>query len=484
MWLALPSWALLLSLLPSLPQAEDQPAHRRFEYKFSFKGPHVTLPDGDIAFWEHYGDAIPGPDEVRLAPSLKNHRGSIWTNQSASFPHWEVEMSIRISGHGRVGAEGLAVWYTREPGRSGTVYGSADLWDGLGIIFDTYDNDLKGNNPAILVVGNNGKLNYDHSRDGSSQALGSCMQNFRNTRRPFRVKISYFKKTLRVSTYVGLIPGDDVYELCAEVNNMVIPSSGYFGVSAATGVLADDHDVMSFMTYSLSETWEEAQGSQISDSEKEKFQKEFDQFQKELDKQIQDFQKTHPKLDEDEFDSDSQRELEMVLSGQSRVLEELRVLKGRLGMTLEEQKRYRDIWSHSSGNETTTVKKEEHGHDSLEMVMNGMPDLLAMVKDLKEDILKMAAKDVSSSQSKDSDATNPKNIATDVKEDFNKIKRSLQSLIQTSASGQKTQCPLNPDVTSCVSSGVFVTFLLLQAVFTICYMLYRSSKDSGSKKFY
>jgi hypothetical protein len=32
---------------------------------------------------------------------------------------------------------------------------------------------------------------------------------------------------------------------------VVLPKSGYFGVSAATGGLADDHDVLKFITHSL-----------------------------------------------------------------------------------------------------------------------------------------------------------------------------------------------------------------------------------------
>lgn len=36
----------------------------------------------------------------------------------------------------------------------------------------------------------------------------------------------------------GFMPGKDDYEFCAKVENMVIPSTGYFGISAATGGLA------------------------------------------------------------------------------------------------------------------------------------------------------------------------------------------------------------------------------------------------------
>ncbi|XP_063301959.1 protein ERGIC-53-like [Pelobates fuscus] len=481
--MAFPSWLLFSFVLPSFLQAQDQPAHRRFEYKYSFKGPHVTLPDGTVPFWDLYGDAIPGPDEVRLVPSLKHHKGSMWTQLNASFPHWEVDVSLNIVGRTREGADGLAIWYTREPGQTGTVYGSADQWDGVGVIFDTFDNDFKGNNPAILIIGNNGKLNYDYSHDGVSQALGSCVLNFRNTIRPFRAKISYFKRTLRVAVHTGLTPGDDTYELCAQVSNMVIPSTGYFGLSASTGFLADDHDVFSFMIYSLSRTWEESPSAQIPDAEKDGFLQEFEEFQKELEKNMREFEKTHPKQGEDLFESDSQRELDMILAGQARVLEEISILNKRLNMTLEEQIRQRDILSRSAANETTTVKKD-HAHGALETVMNGIPDLLAMTRDLKSDILKMAAKakHPTSSSGKDSGSLSASNVS-DFQQDFLKIKRNLQSLVKNSDSTQKSPCPTDIVQSSCLSSGVFLTFLFLQTVCSVIYMLF-SKTDSTTKKFY
>ncbi|XP_053318570.1 protein ERGIC-53-like [Spea bombifrons] len=480
--MSFPSCVLFLGLLPYLIYAQDEPAHSRFEYKYSFKGPHVTMPDGSVPFWDMYGDALPGPDEVRLVPSMKNHAGSMWTTRNASFPHWEVDVSLRIMGHGRMGSDGLAIWYTKEPGRTGTVYGSADKWDGVAIIFDTFDNDVMGNNPTILIVGNNGKLNYDHSQDGMNQALGSCVLSFRNTIRPFKAKISYYKRTLRVSVQTGLSPRGDAYELCAQVSNMVIPSTGYFGISASTGVLADDHDVLSFMTYSLSKTWDESPAAKIPEDEKEKFLKEFEEFQKELEKNKKDFQMEHPKQNEELFESDSQRELDMVLNGQARLLEELTVLNKRLTMTVEEQRRHRDILSRSAANETTTVK--EHVHSTLEVVMNGIPDLLAMTQELKKDVIKVATKvKQSSSPGKVKDSTSPTNF-TVVHEDFSKIKRSLQNLVKNSASAQKPPCPPIPLQPSCLSGSIFLTFLLLQTLCSIVYMMLRSKSDSSSKKLY
>lgn len=53
----------------------------------------------------------------------------------------------------------------------------------------------------------------------------------------------------------GVSISEDDYEPCAKLEKIPelgwIPSSGYFGVTAATGGLSDDHDVLSFITHSL-----------------------------------------------------------------------------------------------------------------------------------------------------------------------------------------------------------------------------------------
>ena len=37
---------------------------RRFEYKQSFKGPHLVFKDGTIPFWEYSGSAIASNEQV------------------------------------------------------------------------------------------------------------------------------------------------------------------------------------------------------------------------------------------------------------------------------------------------------------------------------------------------------------------------------------------------------------------------------------
>ena len=55
------------------------------------------------------------------------------------------------------------VWFVEEPAQSGDVYGYMNKWKGLGVVFDSFDNDGKRNNPYISVVVNDGEMEYDHA---------------------------------------------------------------------------------------------------------------------------------------------------------------------------------------------------------------------------------------------------------------------------------------------------------------------------------
>lgn len=52
-------------------------------------------------------DAIPSADQIRITPSLRSQKGSVWTKNPVSFEHWEAEVAFRVSGRGRMGADGL-----------------------------------------------------------------------------------------------------------------------------------------------------------------------------------------------------------------------------------------------------------------------------------------------------------------------------------------------------------------------------------------
>ncbi|MPC25683.1 Protein ERGIC-53 [Portunus trituberculatus] len=192
-------WSLTL-LLSLISVGRCQKPHKRFEYKFSFKGPYLAQKDNQVPFWHYSGNAIASEESVRITPSLRSQKGQIWTKNPTNFEWWEVEFVFRVTGRGRIGADGLALWFTDKPGGEGPVFGSTDKWNGLGVFFDSFDNDNKRNNPYVMAMVNDGTKVYDHEHDGLSQQLGGCLRDFRNKPFPVRAKVEYYHNVLTLKT--------------------------------------------------------------------------------------------------------------------------------------------------------------------------------------------------------------------------------------------------------------------------------------------
>lgn len=288
---------------------------------------------------------------VRITPSLRSKKGQLWTRYLTNFDWWEVELVFRVNGKGRVGADGLAFWFTDQKYPEGPVFGSADHWRGLAVFFDSFDNDNKGNNPYIMAMVNDGTKTYDHNSDGLNQQIHGCLRDFRNKPFPVRTKIEYYRNVLTVMFHSGNTNNEDDYELCLRAENVFLPQYGHFGITAATGGLADDHDVLKFLTYSLlpqSQVQQQAAGT-ISDTEKQRFAKEYEEYKVKLEKQREEYLRAHPeeakkieleseKAAESEFDYSS-RELQQIYQGQSEVFNSVKHLNSKLDEIIGRQER-------------------------------------------------------------------------------------------------------------------------------------------------
>ncbi|XP_068190701.1 protein ERGIC-53 [Antennarius striatus] len=476
-----------------------EPPHRRFEYKYSFKGPHLSQSDGNIPFWVHTGNAIPSADQVRITPSLRSQKGSVWTKNRVSFEHWEAEVTFRVSGRGRMGADGLAVWFTADQGLDGPVYGAADQWNGVGIFFDSFDNDGKKNNPAIIVVGNNGQLVYDHQNDGTTQSLGTCLRDFRNKPYPVRAKITYYRKTLTVMINNGFTPDKDDYEFCTKVDNMVIPDEGFFGISAATGGLADDHDVLSFLLFRLTEPGQQPPPpeSEIPKEEQEKYQEEFQNFQQELDKKKEEFQKEHPAVQgqpiEDLFESVNDREIRQVFEGQNRIHLEIKQLHRQLAMILDEQRRYVSVITDEIAKKDAsagTGQLDAAGQQQLGSVLGTQQEVIRTLNELRNS-LSESLRRVGSVQQQDTaggaGAYETIQHFNDIKEHLHSVRRDVEHLVKRNAQNpaeKAVKCPDVPPMPACLSTVHFIIFIVVQSVLFFCYIMYKSQQEAAAKKFF
>eukprot|EP00051_Salpingoeca_urceolata_P000709 m.35524 g.35524 ORF g.35524 m.35524 type:complete len:327 (+) comp10931_c0_seq2:8205-9185(+) len=210
---------------------------------------HSLLPpySADHPHWDMSGSTVTSESYIRLTPDRQSRWGllwnkKVWSNKEAGllkFPGFEVVLQFHVHGQGtKLFGDGFAFWYTKEIQEPGPVFGSADNFKGLGIFFDTYSNKQQGHQQYVSAMIGNGKTSYDHSQDGGDAKLAGCWFDFRSERA--FAKIVYDERMLRV--YLDTERGDG-WEECFVIRRVFLPPS-YFGLSAATGDLADNHDIL------------------------------------------------------------------------------------------------------------------------------------------------------------------------------------------------------------------------------------------------
>ncbi|TRY88698.1 hypothetical protein DNTS_006270 [Danionella cerebrum] len=95
---------------------------------------------------------------------------------------------------------------------------------------------------------NNGSLPYDHGKDGRSTELGGCSVEIRNKDHDTYLAVRYSKG--RLTIMVDVDDRNDWKE-CIDIGGVRLPTGYYFGASAATGDLSDNHDILSMKMYQL-----------------------------------------------------------------------------------------------------------------------------------------------------------------------------------------------------------------------------------------
>ncbi|KAI4467075.1 vesicular mannose-binding lectin [Holotrichia oblita] len=445
--------------------------HRRFEYKYSFKPPYLAQKDGSVPFWEYGGSKY-------------------------------ISSTRRVTGRGRVGADGLAFWYTQSKGSyDGDVFGSSDKWVGLGIFFDSFDNDNKHNNPYIMGVLNDGTKVFDHKQDGTTQLLAGCLRDFRNKPFPTRARIEYFNNVLTLLFHNGMTNNDKDYEMCFRVENVALPKGGYFGLSAATGGLADDHDVFHFLTTSLHS--DPAQQGNIPGEDSQKLSQEYLEYQQKLEQQKQDYRKEHPDEAKEQnydewFESDNQRELRQIFQGQSQMFEVLKDLSRKLDEVIGRQERTLSLVSSQQlapgqavpqgqvppqpqGGYPDTIRRNE-----VDTILNNQNTISNAAREIRQFVLelKTRADTIINNQAKQPTAQvqsvgyDTQSLISELRDGMNSLKQNYGHVVQKLT--EKQTCP----TTNYVSVSMVLGIAALQLIILLGYSMYRDSRENQAKKFY
>jgi mannose-binding lectin 1 len=193
---------------------------------------------------------------IRLTPDRQSRVGMLWNTEPLDLPAFEVVMGFRAHSQSGYGADGMALWIVDEvPENDGPLFGHPMHFVGIGVLFDSYDNDRYRDNPAVHILYNpHGTQNRDYNpqQDFRGQQAGNCYFDYRNTAKLMlaTVRLRLRERTLEV--YLSKNSEKDEI-LCATIQNVELnPTDTFFvGVTAETGGISDHHDVHFIHTYPI-----------------------------------------------------------------------------------------------------------------------------------------------------------------------------------------------------------------------------------------
>ncbi|EYB85583.1 hypothetical protein Y032_0295g1650 [Ancylostoma ceylanicum] len=465
------------------------PIFRKFEYKHSFRAPNLAQRDGSIPFWMVSGDAIASGEQLRLAPSMRSRKGIVWNKRPMQeSENFQIDVSLKVTGQGRIGADGMAIWYTAQMGSIGPVFGANDFWTGMGLFLDSFDNDGQKNNPIIALMINDGTRSYDHQTDGSQQILSSCQRDFRNKPFPVRLRIEYLKNVLTVYVDDGM-QQTPRYELCIRAENIFLPRNGHFGMSAATGGLADDHDVLDFSVFSLHTETRPPTATHIPQEEKTKYDEEFERQMKEYEAERAKFKEQHPDKAKDDdyyddpkyFEDATARELRQLFESHSNMFQLLQRMETKLI-----QIQTGGVVQTGQAGQTAQVATAGGGllpHEKNE-VLQTLRDLSQSLRDQKQYVNEIFTKTYNLEQ-KFAQGVPQGGGAGGVDHSMHQKVDSLLNEVRTVRANQLQQGSTGavncPNIT-CLSSSLFLAVIFIQGLIIVGMVFIRSKPDKA--KFY
>ncbi|CAL7938214.1 unnamed protein product [Xylocopa violacea] len=248
--IVVPCLILIVSALELIAAAEwNTKDYMKREHSLirPYQGSGMTIP-----YWDFTGSTMVTNNYIRLTPDLQSKQGSIWNSIPCHVRNWELQVHFKVHGKGKdLFGDGFAIWYAKERMKTGPVFGNQDYFQGLAIILDTYSNHNGPHNhqhPYISAMVNNGSLHYDHDRDGTHTQISGCEANFRNLDHDTHINIRYERDTLTVSTDFA---NKAAWKECFSVKDIKLPTGYYIGISATTGDLSDNHDILSIRLFEL-----------------------------------------------------------------------------------------------------------------------------------------------------------------------------------------------------------------------------------------
>ena len=252
-------------------------------------------------YWNYGGSTVLTRNSIRLTPATQDRRGWLWNEYPLESKWFEIAVKLDVNSRPHFGGDGLCMWILggsqdpsftqRVDALNGPIFGMKDDFNGFGVCIDVYDNDGKRNNPSVFVIAQtpDKPRTFNHDNDFEDDMLTTtpdvlpgisadmarsdkykshkCIADIRNQGHPSQLLIKYLHNVLHVyvdssdpALAAGMTPD---YKFCLAVTLDGDYHDHHIAFSAATGGVADVHDIIEVTTRYLADQTRDFDDSQL-----------------------------------------------------------------------------------------------------------------------------------------------------------------------------------------------------------------------------
>jgi len=449
------SWAKVTVVVIVALLQLSRPAHGAEEQQGTLiKKLEMVPTGGNVPYWSLSELATVEGNDVKLIPRDSKSKGLMWANEQCHADQWEVQFEFTVTGETDAPGKGLGFWYTSNIMAPGILFGSEERYEGFGLLFDSYDDDGKNDNPIIMGWINDGTKVFNHDTDGLGTRFGGCRAKYRNRGNKVGVKVQYQHDSLKVLLDMR---NNGVWERCLVKDNIYLSAGSYFGFSAANMAESngDEVRVNSFKAYDL-----ETKESIAKEEEELKKKEEQDRQGRTQSGDIHDLAEQMTGMQKDLHEEFLQKISDMIQRDHVTASHEFRSIRTQLTETLE-----------TAGQPQDTLTQ-------LESTVNG---LKASMESMRKEIDALRAVKSSSGGDDGSLGTKLQQFETDLK----RIRESVQNQVVAQDESKvaiKEHIDNVQEAVSNSSGGSWTYVILFQILFVVALIMYRRSGSGGSGK--
>ena len=192
---------------------------------------------------------------IRLTSLVPHSASNMFSKMPIQAESFEMELTFHIHNseakHGLVG-DGLAVWILDRPSEIGDVFGVRNEFNGLGIMMDTYKNGKRDTFPYVNLMMGDGRSRYNKATDGYETRLAGCLAKglVNPSSKETKMRLVYIKNGY-LSIDFNYNGKHEDWENCVTLTDVQLPMIKFLGLSAETGQLFENVDIIENEMYAL-----------------------------------------------------------------------------------------------------------------------------------------------------------------------------------------------------------------------------------------